>query len=103
MHAGLVRRNMKFTVTHVLDSNTFEVSPPWKWEDGGGIRVKAAGYNPPGEGEVGFMKTVDRLAKLITGKKVELKNFREVDYDCLVCGVYFDGSNLAEYFSEYGG
>jgi hypothetical protein len=91
---------MVFKVTHVIDCNTYEVSPPWKWDSQAGIRVRAAGYSPPGENEYGFKNLLDRLTKYISGKEVELKNFREIDYDCLVCDVFVDGRNLADYFSE---
>ena len=92
---------MVFKVTHVIDCNTFEIYPPWKWDDRGGIRVRAVGYSSPGEYEYGFKDLLDRFSKFILGKEVELRNFREVDYDCLVCDVFIDGRNLADYFSEY--
>jgi hypothetical protein len=92
---------MVFKVTHVINCNTFEVYPPWKRDEQSGIRVKAAGYTPPEEREYDFKGILDRLVKLISGKEVSLENFREIDYDCLVCDVIIEGKNLVDYFFEY--
>lgn len=94
-------RIMYYKVTNVIDTNTFEVLPPWKLGDQSGIRVRPAGYNPPEENQLGYEKAKDKLKYLILKKEVELKNFADVDYDRLVCDVYIDGKNLAEYFSQY--
>lgn len=64
-------------------------------------RVKAAGYTPPKEGEVGFKKIKNKLISMLKGKNVELKNFRDIDYDCLVCDVYIERKNLADHFLNY--
>ena len=92
---------MVYKVTNVIDGDTFEVLPPWKWGDRSGIRVRPAGYNTPEEEQPGYREAKNRLKALISGKEVELKNFADIDYDRLVCDVYLNGKNLVEYFPEY--
>ena len=92
---------MAFKVTNVIDSDTFEVSPPWRWRDQSGIRVRSTGYNTPEEGQPGYERAKERLGELILDREVELENFVDIDYDRLVCDVYFNGKNLADYFPEY--
>ena len=60
-----------FTVTAVIDGNTFEVSPPWEWKDETGERVIATGYDAPKSGK-GAMAAEQKLSILIQNKKVEL-------------------------------
>ena len=92
---------MAFKVVNVIDGDTFEVLPPWKWKDQSGIRVRPAGYDTPEEGQPSYQEAKNRLKALILGKEVELKNFVDIDYDRLVCDVYFNGKNLANYFPNY--
>ncbi len=92
---------MAFKVVNVIDGDTFDVLPPWKWEDQSGIRVRPTGYNTPEEGQSGYQNAKDKLRKLIFEKEVELKNLADIDYDRLICDVYFDGKNLADYFPNY--
>jgi len=92
---------MAFKVVNVIDGDTFEVWPPWKWRDQSGIRVRPTGYNTPEERQQGYQRAKDKLTTLILEKEVELKNQVDIDYDRLVCDVYFDGKNLADYFPEY--
>jgi len=44
---------------------------------------------------------MDKLRKLLLEKEVELKNFIDIDYDRLICDVYFGGKYLADYFPNY--
>ena len=92
---------MAFKVTNVIDGDTFEVLSPWKWRDQSGIRVRPTGYNTPEGGQVGYQESKNKLRRLILEKEVELRNFVDIDYDRLVCDVYFNGKNLADYFPEY--
>ena len=94
-------RVMTYKVSNVIDGDTFEVLPPWKWRDQSGIRVRPTGYSTPEEGIVGYQRAKDKLTTLILEKEVELKNQVDIDYDRLACDVYFDGKNLADYFPEY--
>ena len=96
-----VREIMGLKVTNIVDANTFEVFPPWRWEGQSGIRVRPTGYNTPEEGQPGYERAKERLGELILGREVELKNFADIDCDRLVCDVYFNGKNLADYFPEY--
>ncbi len=36
-----------FSVTSIIDGDTFAVSPEWKWNGETGTRVRPAGYNAP--------------------------------------------------------
>ena len=66
---------MEFKVVNIIDSDTFEVMPPWKWGDRSGIRVRPTGYNIPEEGQPGYQNAKDKLQKLILKKEVsESKN-----------------------------
>jgi endonuclease YncB( thermonuclease family) len=57
-------RVMAYKVTNVIDGDTFEVLPPWKWRDQSGIRVRPTGYNTPEEGQQGYQKAKERLRTL---------------------------------------
>jgi len=92
---------MAFKVTKVIDGDTFEVSPNWKWNNKEGDIVRSNGYNTPEEGEKGYKSAQEKLSKLILGKEVELKNPIKLTYGRLLCDVYYNGKNLAAYFSEY--
>lgn len=37
----------EFRVTSIIDGDTFEVSPEWKWNGETGTRVRPAGYDAP--------------------------------------------------------
>lgn len=89
---------MTFKVTNIIDGDTFEVSPPWKWRDQSGIGVRPSGCNVPEEGQPGCTKAKNKLRHLILGKEVELKNFVDIDYGRLICDVYAEGKGLADYF-----
>ena len=47
------------------------------------------------------MAAEQKLAILIQNKKVELGTPLRVERGRLVCEAYFQGMNLADYFSEY--
>lgn len=90
-----------FKVTSIIDGDTFDVSPPWKWNHDTGTRVRPAGYDAPELHAYGGQAAKDKLSKLIYGEQVELRTAYRVDRGRLVCEVYFKGRNLADYFSEY--
>ena len=89
-----------FNVEAVFDGNTIEVSPKWQFEGTKGDIVVATGYNPPKSGKAG-MSAEQKLSILIHNKKVELGTPGGLDGKKLVCEVFFNGINLANYFSEY--
>lgn len=89
---------MSFTVTKVIDGDTFEVSPNWKWNNQSGNVVRPTGYNSPEEGQIGYQAAKDKLAGLILNKEVELKSVVKLTYGRLLCKVEYNGVNLADYF-----
>jgi hypothetical protein len=91
-----------FNVEAVFDGNTIEVSPKWQFEGTKGDTVVATGYNPPKSGKPG-MSAEQKLSILVHNKKVELGTPEGLDGKKLVCGVFFNGINLADYFPEYKG
>ncbi len=92
---------MAFTVTEIIDGDTFKVSPNWEWNGESGDTIRPNGYNTPEKGEPGFEQAKQKLRKLIDGKTVELKNAITFTYDRLLCDVYIGGKNLKDYFQEY--
>ncbi len=90
-----------FTVTEVLDGDTFDVTPGWRWNGQQGSRVRPTGYDAPELHGYGGQAARDRLAPLILWEKVELANAYSVDRGRLVCDVFFNGHNLAAFFPEY--
>ena len=88
-----------FTVSLVVDGDTFEVSGGWEWKGQSGTRVRPTGYDAAEMNARGGESARNRMAKLILGKQVELGSAYRVDRGRLVCDVYFGGRNLADYFS----
>ena len=92
---------MTFTVTKIIDGDTFEVTPGWKWNNEEGSIVRALGYDTPEKGQMGHDEAANRLKQLINGKNVELKNPVKLTYGRLLCDVYINGKNIASYFKKY--
>ena len=91
----------EFKVTSIIDGDTFDVSPQWRWNGSEGNRVRPTGYDAPEMGTPGGQTAKDKLARLILGQQVELGSAYKIDHGRLVCDVYFKGKNLASYFPEY--
>ena len=91
----------QFTVISVVDGDTFDVTPEWKWNGETGTRVRPAGYDAPELHEYGGQAAKDKLTKLIHGRQVELGPAYKIDRGRLVCEVYLGNRNLAAYFPEY--
>jgi endonuclease YncB( thermonuclease family) len=89
-----------FTVTSVIDGDTFDVSPAWKWQGQTGNRVRPTGYDAPELHEYGGQAAKAKLMRLVLGQQVELRTAHKVDRCRLVCDVFFGGRNLADYFVE---
>lgn len=90
-----------FNVTAIIDGDTFDVSPKWKWNGTIGERVRPTGYDAPELHAFGGQTARDKLSRLIRGKQVELRTAHKIDRGRLVCDVFFNNRNLSEYFSEY--
>ncbi|MGE3976981.1 MAG: thermonuclease family protein [Nitrospira sp.] len=90
-----------FTVKQIIDGDTFEVNPGWKWQQQTGERVRPTGYDAPEMNTMAGQMAKDKLARLILGKQIELGSAYRVDRGRLVCDVYFNGKKLEEYFSRY--
>lgn len=90
-----------FTVTSIIDGDTFEVSPQWKWNGTTGTRVRPTGYDAPELNAAAGQAAKNRLSRLINGQQVDLRTAYKVDRGHLVCEVFFGNRNLADYFSEF--
>ncbi len=90
-----------FKVTSIIDGDTFEVSPDWKWNGETGTRVRLAGYDAPVLHTAKGQKAKDALSQLINGQQVELRTAYKVDRGRLVCKVFIGSKNLAEFSPEY--
>jgi len=90
-----------FEVIKILDGNTFEVTPFWQWHNENGVIVSARGYRAPATGEADHEKIKTKLMELLFGECVTLKDAVAIKDDALVCRVYIQDKDLADYFSEY--
>jgi len=91
-----------FTVSEIVDGDTFRVKNGWKWNEKNGDTVRPTGYNTPEKGEPGYEKAKQKLKDLILGKTVDIKSVKVVDeWGRLVAEVYYNGKNLADYFPGY--
>lgn len=90
-----------FTVTAIIDGDTFDVTPQWRWNGQTGNRIRPAGYDAPELHTYGGQAAKDKLSRLILGNQVDLQTAHTIDRGRLVCEVYFRNKNLADYFSEY--
>lgn len=89
-----------FTVTSIVDGDTFDVTPQRRWNNQSGERVRPTGYDAPELYEYGGQAAKNKLSSLILGKQVELLTAYKVDRGRLVCDVYCNGKYLADYFPE---
>ena len=91
----------EFGVVTIIDGDTFDVSPQWRWNGQDGSRVRPSGYDAPELQSYGGQAAKEKLTRLILGENVDLRSAHRIDRGRLVCDVYFKGNNLAEYFPEY--
>lgn len=89
-----------FTVTSIIDGDTFDVSPQWKWKGQTGSRIRPAGYDAPELHAYGGQTAKDKLSRLIHGQQVEIRTGHTIDRGRLVCEVFFKNTNLADFFPE---
>ena len=90
-----------FEVTKILDGNTFEVTPFWQWHNENGVIVSARGYQAPATGEADYEEIKTKLMELLFGERVTLTDAVAIKDDTLVCKVFIQDKDLAEYFSKY--
>lgn len=90
-----------FKVINVIDGDTFDVTPKWKWNSQTGNRVRPTGYDAPELHEPGGQAAKEKLKRLILNQEVDLREAHTIDRGRLVCDVYYNGRNLADYFSDY--
>ena len=90
-----------FTVTSIIDGDTFEVSPQWKWNGETGTRVRPVSYDAPELNAYGGQAAKNELSRLIYGQQVKLRKAYKVDRSRLVCEVYFKNKSLADYFPAF--
>jgi endonuclease YncB( thermonuclease family) len=90
-----------FIVTEIVDGDTFKVSPNWKWNSHTGDTVRPKGYDTPEIHERGYQEAKDRPSSLLSGEKVGLAGAVKITYGRILCDVYVNGKNLADYFPEY--
>jgi endonuclease YncB( thermonuclease family) len=91
----------QFNVTEIIDGDTFDVSPEWKWNGQTGRRVRPTGFDAPEIGSPAGQIAKDRLARLIKGKQVDLRTAYRIDRGRLVCDVYYKNRKLEDYFKSY--
>lgn len=90
-----------FTVTQIIDGDTFTVSPSWTWNGTSGNRVRPAGYDAPEIGAPAAAAATTRLLTLALNRQVELGAAYRVDRGRIVCEVFLQGRNLKEFFPRY--
>ncbi len=88
-----------FLVTNIIDGDTFEVNPGWRWNGQTGTRVRPTGYDAPELYAYGGRAAKYKLSRLILREEVDLRKAYKVDRGRLVCDVYYNGRYLADYFS----
>ena len=57
-----------FTVTCVVDGDTFDVTPQWRWNGQTGKRVRPTGYDAPELHSTGGQAAKAKLSRLILGE-----------------------------------
>ncbi|HEC17120.1 MAG TPA: hypothetical protein ENI99_11205 [Sedimenticola sp.] len=63
----------QFTVSVVIDGDTFEVANGWKWNGQTGSRVRPTGYDAPEIDTVAGQQAKQKLARLIQGEVVNVE------------------------------
>lgn len=91
----------EFRVSAVIDGDTFEVANGWTWNGQKGSRVRPAGYDAPEINTTAGQQAKQKLERLILGEQVNLAKAHRIDRGRLVCDVYYNGKNLADYFTGY--
>jgi endonuclease YncB( thermonuclease family) len=89
---------MAFSVIKIIDGNTIQVSPNWKWKEASGDYVKIEGYSKP---SLAYEElAITKLNTLIANQQVELNNPKEVSGNVITCSVYLNRIDITQYFPE---
>lgn len=91
-------------VKQVISGDEIIVEPKWAWKGYEGNRVVIFGYQTPKPGMQGYEFAVHKLKALIEGKQIALYSpqfFEKIGYSALVCNVYLDDIDIANYFPEF--
>ena len=91
----------KHKAVKIIDGDTFDVTPKWKFRGKTGNRIRIADYDAHEMGT--FLGEVERdaLSAVILGEMVKLARAYKIDRGRLVCDVLTDdGENLAEFLTE---
>jgi hypothetical protein len=91
----------EFKVVNIIDGDTFEVSPLWRWSGQTGSHVRPTGYDVPEMTTLVGQLAKDKLFNLINEESVTLGSAYRIDRGRLVCDAFFKGRNLADYFQKY--
>lgn len=91
----------KFTVSDIIDGDTFSVAGGWSWDGETGERVRPTGYNAPELPSAAGYAAKRKLTELILNQQVELGNVATIDRGRIVCDVFINSRNLADYFPNY--
>jgi hypothetical protein len=100
---------MGFKVVEIVSGDEFIVEPSWEWETQDGVehegnKVVVFGYQTPKPGMENYQFAKEKLKALLLGKEVELyepKFFKAFGYRKLVCTVYLNEVDIANYFPEF--
>lgn len=94
-----------FIVTEIISGDEIIVEPNWLWEGFQGKKVIVFGYKTPKHHMPGYEFAINKLKEILQGKQVELKDPQffpnSFGYDKLVCRVYLNGVDIANYFPEF--
>jgi len=84
----------------VMDGDTIGISPRWRFRGETGNRVRIRGYDAPELNTRAGRMARAKLRKLVSGKRVKLKNPVKFTYGRLLCDVYLGKKNVAAFFPE---
>jgi endonuclease YncB( thermonuclease family) len=91
----------EFKVTAIVDGDTFDVNPGWRWNGQSGTRIRPAGYDAPEMSTLAGQPAKNKLTSLLQDQMVGLGDAYRVDRGRLVCEVYLNGKNLTAYFPQF--
>lgn len=76
-----------FRVYHIVDGDTFDVSPNWQTRGRTGNRVRIANYDAPEKDGLGYLWAKQKLSNLLLNRRVYLSEKAIDQYGRLVADV----------------